>query len=247
MKLDSQSNIIVAEKYYKIDDIVSFFKILNREKILVTPHKTDKRKTEVLGVDDIRDIAMILRSKNKNQRRVVVIDKAEQMTLSAQSAFLKLLEEPNEGIFYLLITSNLKQLAETIRSRCRIINYKTAAFKNLPADKIQQINFMAYGKESFKEKLATDEKFYNYFSDVYTDAKQFIFSPELSQLALINKYQKDRDQTLDFLTACLTLCQFALSKDLSDKTIAKSQKVLAAEQNIKRNCNIRLQLLSCIG
>ncbi len=52
-------------------------------------------------------------------RRVVIVDAADELNTSAANALLKLLEEPPENAFLLLISHQPSRLLPTIRSRCR--------------------------------------------------------------------------------------------------------------------------------
>ena len=47
------------------------------------------------------------------------------MTIRAQNALLKTLEEPPEYAIIILITSNKEALLDTIKSRCEIIKFFT--------------------------------------------------------------------------------------------------------------------------
>ena len=53
-----------------------------------------------------------------SKRRVFVINTAETMNESAQNAFLKVLEEPPEGVIFILISLSASELLETVVSRC---------------------------------------------------------------------------------------------------------------------------------
>ena len=46
------------------------------------------------------------------------------MNTEAQNALLKNLEEPPEGVIFILCTSSPEKLRETIRSRCWRINFQ---------------------------------------------------------------------------------------------------------------------------
>lgn len=50
--------------------------------------------------------------------RVFVIDRADTMNPNAQNALLKVLEEPPDGVTFILLAKSAVQLLETIRSRC---------------------------------------------------------------------------------------------------------------------------------
>lgn len=70
--------------------------------------------------------------------RIIVIDPAERITGEASDAFLKTLEEPPEGVHFILVSSRERQLSETVRSRCRSLQLaplKTDAIRRWLADR----------------------------------------------------------------------------------------------------------------
>ena len=80
------------------------------------------RPKKELPVDQIRTLiadAYIL--PNEAERKVYIIEYAENMNSSAQNAALKLLEEPPAGAVILLCTCNVAALLPTVRSRCALI------------------------------------------------------------------------------------------------------------------------------
>ena len=56
-------------------------------------------------------------------KRVVIIDPADDMERNASNALLKSLEEPPQGTYFLLVTHRPAQLLPTIRSRCRMLRF----------------------------------------------------------------------------------------------------------------------------
>ena len=68
------------------------------------------------------------------ERRVVIVDPADDLEKSASNALLKSLEEPPQGTFFLLVAHRLGQLLPTIRSRCRVLR-----FPQLPEGEIDAI------------------------------------------------------------------------------------------------------------
>lgn len=92
--------------------------------IFVRRLEDDKgRRKQVISVEQIRRMAadaVVL--PNEAERKVYLIEEAERMNASAQSAALKLLEEPPRGVIFLLCTTNAEQLLPTVRSRCAEIN-----------------------------------------------------------------------------------------------------------------------------
>ena len=81
-------------------------------------------ETGSIKIDQIRDA--IERSAYRpfeGRRRVVIIDRAEQMIVNAQDAILKTLEEPPNASTFILITDTPDTLLPTIRSRCQRLRF----------------------------------------------------------------------------------------------------------------------------
>ena len=75
--------------------------------------------SQVFKVDQVREMsaeAYIL--PNEGKRKVFLLPEADTMNISAQNAFLKLLEEPPAFVSFLLCVKNPEALLETVRSRC---------------------------------------------------------------------------------------------------------------------------------
>ncbi|WP_171097015.1 DNA polymerase III subunit delta' [Ruegeria sp. HKCCD7255] len=71
-------------------------------------------------VDDIRKLGKFFGlSSADGGRRVVIVDAADEMNVSAANALLKMLEEPPARTTLLLISHQPSRLLPTIRSRCR--------------------------------------------------------------------------------------------------------------------------------
>jgi DNA polymerase III subunit gamma/tau len=72
------------------------------------------------GIDEIRDLReKILFSPNRAKRKVYIIDEVHMLTKEAFNALLKTLEEPPEHAYFLLATTEMHKLPETIISRCQ--------------------------------------------------------------------------------------------------------------------------------
>ena len=82
-----------------------------------------------IGVDDIRaqingDIAI---KPYSSPRKIYIVNEAEKMTVQAQNALLKTLEEPPAYAVILLLTTNVNAFLPTILSRCVVLNMKPVA------------------------------------------------------------------------------------------------------------------------
>ncbi|WP_299302111.1 DNA polymerase III subunit delta' [uncultured Litoreibacter sp.] len=81
--------------------------------------KTKKLKS-VITVDEVRKLKGFFSMSNPDGgKRVVIVDAADEMNVSAANALLKVLEEPPADCILLLISHQPSRLLPTIRSRCR--------------------------------------------------------------------------------------------------------------------------------
>ena len=76
-----------------------------------------------IGIEDIRALQVFLSKKpQRSDHNTVVINAAHLLTLPAQHALLKTLEEPPGKSLIYLVTPNYHSLLPTILSRCELIN-----------------------------------------------------------------------------------------------------------------------------
>lgn len=80
---------------------------------------TDESKTvSAISIEEIRKADEFLsRFPSTGRYRVVIIDAAERLTVSAENALLKMLEEPNSTSVVILVTHLPGKLLPTVRSR----------------------------------------------------------------------------------------------------------------------------------
>jgi DNA polymerase-3 subunit delta' len=82
-----------------------------------------------ISVDDIRSqvVGDAPIKPYSSAYKIYIIPEAEKMTVQAQNALLKTLEEPPEYVVIVLITSNADAFLPTIRSRCILLSCKPLA------------------------------------------------------------------------------------------------------------------------
>ncbi|OGS94001.1 MAG: DNA polymerase III subunit delta' [Gallionellales bacterium RIFCSPLOWO2_02_FULL_57_47] len=81
--------------------------------------ETGKKPSKQISVDQVRGLAdFVSMSAHQGGGRVVVIHPAEAMNANAANALLKNLEEPPQGLLFILVSHKPQQLLPTILSRC---------------------------------------------------------------------------------------------------------------------------------
>jgi DNA polymerase-3 subunit gamma/tau len=92
------------------------------------------------GVDDVRSMrehvgfaAMAAR------HRVFILDEAHMLSKPAWNAFLKTLEEPPPNVVFVLATTEVQKIPETIRSRCQVLLFRRVG----EAEIVQRLRMIA--------------------------------------------------------------------------------------------------------
>ena len=120
--------------------------------------KINKKNIEI---EQIRNIINYSQKSSFNQnKRFILIDNIELLTKNASNSLLKLLEEPPENLYFILIHDNSYRILETIKSRS--INFKV----NFTNKSIIQITKKIIGDEDFSTINNTYLKMYNSIGDL---------------------------------------------------------------------------------
>jgi DNA polymerase-3 subunit delta' len=90
-------------------------------------------------VDQVREVIRKVGFKPfEGRSRVVIVDPAEDLNPAAQSAFLKVLEEPPPRNVFVLVTSRPHLLLATVRSRCCVLRFAPLAPGDIATALIQR-------------------------------------------------------------------------------------------------------------
>lgn len=82
--------------------------------------RSSKNKKSI-GVDEIRSIIEEIGKKPyEHNKKVIIIYEGDNITVQAQNAFLKTIEEPPAGVYIFVLCENLEVVLDTIKSRCQI-------------------------------------------------------------------------------------------------------------------------------
>ncbi len=140
--------------------------------------KTVKSGSEIIKIAQIRNIKTFLSQKSINsENKIVLIIDAHLLNEAASNCLLKTLEEPSNGIF-ILLTSKLNLLLDTIISRCQIVRFRSfssKAIKSILKDNIDTSRLNINTKLKFEDlinsangspnKLLKNIEIWNNFSD----------------------------------------------------------------------------------
>lgn len=173
--------------------------------------RVSHEKPNTISVDDIRaqinnDVTI---KPYSSPYKIYIVNEAEKMTVQAQNAILKTLEEPPEYAIILLLTTNVNALLPTILSRCVVLNMKPVAdeqIKKFLMEKVQVPDYkaevcaaFARGNVGKAKALAISEDFENVKAEALALVK-YVQDMELYEiLAAIKKITEYKLEVNDYL------------------------------------------------
>jgi len=102
------------------------------------------------GVDDIRDLReRVNLAPTSAKKKIYIIDEVHMLSKPAFNALLKTLEEPPEHVVFILATTDVNKLPETIVSRTQRHTFKRASISHI-VENLKKI--------SKKEKISIDDE-----------------------------------------------------------------------------------------
>jgi DNA polymerase-3 subunit delta' len=170
---------------------------------LIEPDK-DKIK-----IEQVREAIDFISLQSWVEHRFIVIDQVDKITVQAANALLKSLEEPPQGVHFILITSNLSQVLPTIRSRCQVVNFEALKEEDLlqlcPGIENWQLHW-CFGRLSLAQKIQQPE-----WLELRKQAINFLYNHvhQQSQKELVEQFIEA--EKVDFIIHCwLTYIRDAL-------------------------------------
>ncbi len=226
--------------------------------IHMMPEKDNQIDMEngIISVDMIRRLQSDTRGKSV-RNTAIIISNTDNMNVEAQNAFLKLLEEPRNGLFFILTTDTPGALLPTIRSRVHIIDLLPitddqslglleSLGENSPA-RIKQLLFLARGLPEEIIKLASDDDYFQGRAALLKEARLLLQSTDTyEKLIIITKYKSDRLSALDLLDFMLLLLHKTINQSKNPSLADKLSNLLDVRSRIARNGNIQLQLTAAM-
>lgn len=207
--------------------------------------------TGTISVDAVRHLYEQTRTKF-TKRQVFIIDNADRMSHGAQNAFLKLLEEPNAHIHFLLTSHYPEKLLPTIRSRVQhtfiqpITAEQSATFIeslniNNPTKKAQ-LQFIATGFPAELARLSENEESFLKQAEIFGNARDFLQGNAYQKLLIIQKCKGDRSRAIQLLDSTVHILRRSISSHPQQSSISQLDQLLAVRERLSTNQNIALQL-----
>ena len=172
-------------------------------------------KPASIGVDDIREQIndTIMVRPYSSYYKIYIVDEAEKMTVQAQNAILKTIEEPPSYAVIILLTTNPDGFLPTILSRCvqlklkplrdSVIRDYLIGTMNVPENEAELFAAFARGNLGKAIKLVDSEGFREMYETVLRILRQL---PQMDITELLESIRQLKDSGAD-LYECLDLMQ----------------------------------------
>ncbi|HEU4914405.1 MAG TPA: AAA family ATPase [Candidatus Saccharimonadales bacterium] len=221
---------------------------------MVSPEK------DSISIDAIRELQKFLQLKTIGKRplrRVVILEHAEGLTIEAQNAFLKLLEEPPADTVMILTVDTVRALLPTIRSRVQTLPVSTPNetalrdfFKPMAKDDaaLNQAYFLSGGLPGLMTALLSGDTDHPLLAGV-AEAKLILQKQAFERLALVEGMSKQKEASKYTLQALQHIAQTGIDQAAKKGDAAKLKqwhKVLktssSALDSLANNANPKLVL-----
>ncbi len=197
--------------------------------------KQGKNAIHIETIRDIRQDAYI--RPNESDYKIYIVPNAQDMTISAANAFLKILEEPPPYALFILTADSKQSVPETVLSRCisyevfpmtveEVIFALTEMFPDKPSDEISRFAEISNGNLGRAIDFLTDTS-YNEMVELSRKAINGIINKrEYDLLACLNKANSSRAGMLEMITELSVIVRNAMIHKLS-VTISSDEQIAA--------------------
>lgn len=189
-----------------------------------------------ISIEAIRELLGYTKLKITNQqasiKRVIIIDDAQAMTIEAQNALLKLLEEPPEGTLFILTTSNLHGLLPTIRSRAQQLHIKQPnrqeveqyfATRGFSAEQVRSAYLMSGGLPGLLHALLHDREEHPLMQAV-EQARSILRATTFDRLAMVDMLSKQKIECTRVMFVLQQMAHAAITQAAEKNAASQSMK-----------------------
>ena len=210
----------------------------------------------VVIIEDIRLLYTQTRSKQPGKQVYVIDTGLKSISIGAQNALLKLLEEPRNDVHFIIATHRVDQLLPTIISRCQRLTLLDITVQQTNeliiqlgvTDQIKskRLAFVGRGKPALIKRLVTDGTLYDERVSIMTDAKSILAGSKYERINAIQKYKDNRSGSLILIGDIIHQLRVVLKTNPDKKLVNYIDDYLKSSERINAGGNIRLQLTSSV-
>lgn len=217
--------------------------------------KGDLDENGTISAEAVRKLYEQTRTKHTS-RQLVIIDDADRMSHGAQSAFLKLLEEPGQHTAFILTSHFPDKLLPTIRSRVQHLALRPAtsdqtrdfiaSLSITDPTKQTQLLYLAGGRPAEIARLVADDEAFAGRAAIIGDARQLLQGTGYQKSLVVQKYRSDRAKALLLVDSTIAMLRHTLSSKPQQTLVAQLERLLEIREHIASNYSVSLQLMQFV-
>ncbi len=151
------------------------------------------------GIDEVRDLKEKINfAPTRSKYKVYIIDEVHMMTKEAFNALLKTLEEPPTHVYFILATTEIHKIPETIISRCQCFDFKRISQKAL----MTRLSYIAQ-----LEHIEAEDK-------VFESISKYVDGGLRDAIGLMEQLTTDGKLNYENVKEVLGICDLSLINDL---------------------------------
>jgi DNA polymerase III gamma/tau subunit len=168
---------------------------------VVAPIYEEKKEKIVIhdiSIDQIRNATKSLTLSPDKKVRILIIDQAHRMTLNAQNALLKTLEEPLEDRYIILVTDYSQKILQTLHSRCTHLQFGCLSNEDM-TQVCQDIETIedAGGRPGFLINMMKNEEFKDLLEYSKISLQNFFKNQTYEKMQLAEELSKKNDEQIE--------------------------------------------------
>lgn len=239
-------------------DVEKFNKDALLDLIVVNPEIVEKNnvsKQRDISIESIRNAKQSLSLfPYHGKYKILIIDCAHKMNVSAQNGLLKSLEEPNPTTIIILVTHEIDRILPTILSRCQVINFGLVGademekgFAGYPSFSSDSVD-LSIGRPGMAKTLSEDVEARNFRSNALKEFNKVKDGSLNEKFKLAEEFSKNIMGTLEKMNMWMWEMRKIASSSEGEKerifeNIEKIQKCMSVLKNTNANSRLVLESL----
>lgn len=232
-------------------------RLANDTRLILIEKEADKQE---IAIDAVRQLIRNLRVKQPGvgQKRIVLIKDAHFLSLEAQNALLKTLEQPNPDTYFILTIAAPSKVLPTVLSRGQKLKLHPIGAEQAkehygaqyPGAAVEQAWRLSEGLAGTLDGLLSSDE--HGLKAAVETAKRFLSMPKYERLIEIDKLNKDREQSMLLVDGLIRILK-ALHHSAIEKEAPSASRLLIARKQamesrryLEANANPKLVLLRLV-
>lgn len=205
---------------------------------------------KAIGIEVVREMEHFLSLKvpsDARYNRAIIIEDSHKLTIEAQNALLKTLEEPPDGTILVLTANHAQSLLPTIRSRAQAITVKSPGLSALRShfeandavgNDIAQAYAISGGLPGLMAAMLSDDD--HPLKEATTRAKELLGQSTYERLLSVDYLSKQKDLTINLLFILQQMAHVSLGT-VTGPAARKWQSILEASYEATQKLSVSAQ------